>query len=57
MYLLVPITHWLHQLKLLKVQPQVQSSTLTRDVAEHGLAVERSKQFEKSNYQRPKAEK
>ncbi|ENU27810.1 MULTISPECIES: bifunctional UDP-N-acetylglucosamine diphosphorylase/glucosamine-1-phosphate N-acetyltransferase GlmU [Acinetobacter] len=28
-------------------------STLTRDVAEHSLAVERSKQFEKANYQRP----
>ena len=28
-------------------------STLTRNVAEHSLAVERSKQFEKANYQRP----
>jgi bifunctional UDP-N-acetylglucosamine pyrophosphorylase/glucosamine-1-phosphate N-acetyltransferase len=28
-------------------------STLTRDVAQHSLAVERSKQFEKANYQRP----
>jgi bifunctional UDP-N-acetylglucosamine pyrophosphorylase/glucosamine-1-phosphate N-acetyltransferase len=28
-------------------------STITRDVADHSLAVERSKQFEKENYQRP----
>ncbi|MGL5144334.1 MAG: bifunctional UDP-N-acetylglucosamine diphosphorylase/glucosamine-1-phosphate N-acetyltransferase GlmU, partial [Acinetobacter junii] len=28
-------------------------STLTRDVTDHSLAVERSKQFEKANYQRP----
>jgi bifunctional UDP-N-acetylglucosamine pyrophosphorylase / glucosamine-1-phosphate N-acetyltransferase len=28
-------------------------STITRDVAENSLAVERSKQVEKENYQRP----
>ncbi|MGE8650078.1 MAG: DapH/DapD/GlmU-related protein, partial [Acinetobacter sp.] len=28
-------------------------STITRDVAENSLAVERSKQFAKENYQRP----
>ena len=54
-FIMVPITHWLHQLKIAQGATTGAGSTLTRDVAEHSLAVERSKQFEKQIISAPKS--